>query len=125
VGDIRDVLDIIRNNQALLAANSPWTSDWRGAEDLNGCQFWISYTGTATVNVTVEVSAVPPTQARHLTRTDWSKVYTVKAGAANAEGFVDPPDPPMDRPFGSYRVIVATDANITALRVGICKHGLG
>jgi len=125
LSDIRNVTDFVFNEVSLLAINSPLTSAWRDADDLNGSQFWISYTGTATVNLTVECSAVGGTQKRQFTQTDWSKVYTVKNGCAAAEGFVASPALPMDRPFGSYRVIVATDANITGLKVAVCRNGIG
>lgn len=121
---LRVVSDIVFD-RAFTAAQSPITSDWRGAEDLNGCQFFCTYTGTATVNLTVECSAMTPTQNRQNPYASWSKVYTVKNGVAAAEGFIDPPDPPMDRPFGAYRVIATTDANITDFKVVVCRHGLG
>jgi hypothetical protein len=125
VSILHNTPDVVFNAVALTAATGSVTSEWRDADDLNGCQFFVTYTGTATVNVTAECSVVGGASARAFTRGNWSKSYTVKNGVSATEGFIAPPDPPFDRPFGSYRVTVTTDANITNLRVAVCRHGSG
>ena len=123
MADTRNVTDWIVFETAILAADSPKTFEWRGAEDLRGCQFWIDYTGTATVNVDVHLSPVDKKNSRTMAAASHYESVAVEAGAAAAGHFVDPPTE-MDRPFGQYRLVVTTDANIVA-SIGICRHGLG
>ena len=122
-------MSVLRNftewvlNNGDVAGPGTLVSDWKDAGDLNGCQFYIKYTNAATVNVTVEVSAIGATDARQHDRDDFSQTaISVEAGAAAAGHFVDPPTV-MDRPFGSYRVTVAsTDNAIEALYVLVCRN---
>lgn len=119
----RNITDWIVFEGAILAADSPKTFDWRGAEDLSGSQFWIDYTGTATVGVAVHLSPVDRKNRRTMDPALHYEAVVVEAGAAGAGHFVDPPDE-MDRFFAQYRVVVTTSANITA-SIGICRNGLG
>lgn len=118
----RNFTEYIWVNQSLTALVGTLTSEWFDADDLNGAQFFIEYAGTATVNLTAECTAIGGAQKRIQSRVDWSKDYTVKNGCANAEGFVAVPALPFDRPFGGYRVKLTTDADITGLRVAVCRN---
>jgi len=123
MADPRNITDWIAFEDTITAAESPKTYDWRGAEDLSGCQFWIDYTGTATVGVVVHVSPVDRKNQRTMNPALHYEAKTVEAGAAGAGHFVDPPEE-MDRFFAQYRVVVTTDATIVA-SIGVCRNGLG
>lgn len=119
----RNVTDWIVFEGAILAADSPKTFDWRGAEDLQGCQFWIDYTGTATVDVAVHLSPCDRKTRRTMDPADHYVSKTVEAGASGTGHFVDPADE-MDRYFAQYRVVVTTDADIVA-SIAVCRNNLG
>lgn len=123
MADPRNITDWIVFEDAILASESPKTFDWRGAEDLNGCQFWIDYTGTSTVGVTVDISPVDRKNRRTMNPALHYEAATVEAAAAGAGHFVDPPVL-MDRYFAQYRVVVTTSADIVA-SIGICRNNLG
>jgi len=119
----RNVTDWIVFEGAILAADSPKTFGWRGAEDLQGSQFWIDYTGTATVGVAVHLSPVDRKNRRTMDPALHYEAKTIESGASGTGHFVDSPDE-MNASFAQYRVVVTTDANIVA-SIGICRNGLG
>ena len=119
----RNLTDWIIFEGAITAAESPRTFGWRGAEDLQGAQFYIDYTGTATVDVAVHLSPVDRKNRRTMDPALHYESISVESGASGSGHFVDPPDE-MDRFFAQYRVVVTTDANIVA-SIGICRNGLG
>jgi len=121
--DFRNVTDWIAYELTVTAAESPLTFDWRGAEDLRGCQWWIKYTGTATVGVTADVSPCDSKSVRTKPPADNFVNVVVEAGAAGAGHFVAAPTE-MDSSHGQYRAIVTTDATIV-LTLAVCRHGLG
>jgi len=125
MADPRNITDWIVFEEAILAADSPKTFDWRGAEDLQGslAQFWIDYTGTSTVGVAVHVSPVDRKNQRTMDPADHYESKAVESGAAGAGHFVDPPAE-MAKSFGQYRVVVTTSANIVA-SIGICRNNMG
>jgi len=114
----------IHKNVPLLTASSPFTSGWYNAEMLNGAQFFLQYTGSANVTIDIQLS---PCMANAkapdpLPGSFYEEFEALASGANGAEGFFDPPAA-MDRPFQSYRVILTTDANITAVGLAICQNG--
>ena len=123
MSDTRDVTDWIAYELTVTAAESPKTFDWRGAEDLRGCQWWIKYTGTATVGVTADVSPCGMKTKRTQPQADNFANVAVEAGAAGAGHFVAAPTE-MASFFGAYRAKVTTDDTIV-LTLAVCRHGLG
>jgi hypothetical protein len=125
MGDLRNVTDFVFN-EATVDASEELESEWRGAEDLNGSQFYVSYSavGSPTVDLEVDISAVGQVDARKRDYEDWMETVEVESGAAEAGHFVAAPTE-MNSPFGAYRVRLTTDGALTNVRVALCRHGLG
>jgi hypothetical protein len=120
----RNVTDWIIFEGAILAADSPKTFDWRGAEDVQALsQFWIDYMGTSTVNVAVHLSPCDRKNKRTMDPALHYESKTVENGASGTGHFVDAPEE-MKAGIGQYRVVVTTSANIVA-SIGVCRNGLG
>ena len=122
---IHNITQWIHKNVPLLTANSPFTSGWYNAESLNGAQLFLQYTGAANVKIDIRLS---PAEAHSRSGVDPDDFYeefvALASGANGAEGFFDPPTA-VDRPFQSYQIVTTTDANITAVALGVCQHGAG
>lgn len=112
-------------NAAVLTSASPITTGWYNAEDLNGCQFFLNYSGASNVTIDVQLSPADAQGRRGVNPSDaYEEFEALGSGANGAAGFFDPP-PAMDRPFASYRLVVTLDADITACDMALCRHGVG
>jgi len=118
---IRNITDFIVDQAVTVAA--PYTSPWRDAAGLNGCQFWLKGTGAATVTMKARVSPCKHERGQLDPDDHYQEFTVVNDGTTHIAGeFVDPPTV-MDRPFGSYQIYVETTADVT-LTVGVCQHGV-
>ena len=118
-----------QKNAALLAAGSPFWSDWYNLETLNGCQLFLQYAGVSNVGVDIDVS---PLDARGemvsgtlvLPTSVYETFDALTDGANGSEGFFDPPTV-LDRPIKSARFGLTVSANITACYFALLSNGLG
>ena len=125
MGAFHNVTHWIYKGAAVLTADSPITTEWWNAEDLNGCQFFLKYTGASNVTIDVQVSPADAYSRRGVSPADaYEEFEALASGANGTEGFFDPPSA-MDRPFASYRFVITLDADITACNFALCRHGVG
>jgi len=125
MGAFHNVTHWFYKGEPVLVADSPITTEWYNAEDLNGCQFFLSYPDVANVKIDVQVSPADAYGRRGVDPADaYEEFVALASGANNDAGFFDPPTA-MDRPFASYRFVITLDDDVTVCFFGLCRHGVG